>query len=140
MHIRSSNPLEAPKIEPNYLGDPRDLADVLAGAQLIARLQQTPAMQALIDAPKDIDLVSASLQSIEDDFRQRSGTVYHPCGTCAMRPLAGGGVVDAQLRVYGVEGLRVADASIFPTLTSANTNAPAILVGHQAARFILAST
>ena len=140
VRIRSSNPLEAPKIEPNYLGDPRDLADVLAGAQLIARLQQTPAMQALIDAPKDIDLASASLQSIEDDFRQRSGTVYHPCGTCAMRPLAGGGVVDAQLRVYGVEGLRVADASIFPTLTSANTNAPAILVGHQAARFILAST
>lgn len=140
VRIRSSNPLEAPKIEPNYLGDPRDLADVLAGAQLIARLQQTPAMQALIDAPKDIDLASASLQSIEDDFRQRSGTVYHPCGTCAMRPLAGGGVVDAQLRVYGVEGLRVADASIFPTLTSANTNAPAILVGHQAARFILAPT
>lgn len=140
VRIRSSNPLEAPKIEPNYLGDPRDLADVLAGAQLIARLQQTPAMQALIDAPKDIDLVSASLQSIEEDFRQRSGTVYHPCGTCAMRPLAGGGVVDAQLRVYGVEGLRVADASIFPTITSANTNAPAILVGHQAARFILAST
>ena len=140
IRIRSNNPMEAPKIEPNYLGDPRDLADVLAGAQLIARLQQTPAMQALIDAPKDIDLASASLQSIEDDFRQRSGTVYHPCGTCAMRPLAGGGVVDAQLRVYGVEGLRVADASIFPTITSANTNAPAILVGHQAARFILART
>jgi choline dehydrogenase len=140
VRIRSSNPLEAPKIEPNYLGDPRDLADVLAGAQLIARLQQTPAMQALIDAPKDIDLASASLQSIEDDFRQRSGTVYHPCGTCAMRPLAGGGVVDAQLRVYGVHGLRVADASIFPTITSANTNAPAILVGHQAAHFILSRT
>jgi choline dehydrogenase len=97
-------------------------------------------MQALIDAPKDIDLASASLQSIEDDFRQRSGTVYHPCGTCAMRPFAGGGVVDAQLRVYGVEGLRVADASIFPTITSANTNAPAILVGHQAAHFILSRT
>jgi choline dehydrogenase len=132
--------MDAPKIEPNYLGDPRDLADVLEGAQLIARLQQTPAMQALIDAPKDIDLAGASLQSIEDDFRLRSGTVYHPCGTCAMRPLAAGGVVDAQLRVYGVEGLRVADASIFPTITSANTNAPAILVGHQAARFILAPT
>ena len=140
IRIRSNNPMDAPKIEPNYLGDPRDLADVLEGAQLIARLQQTPAMQALIDAPKDIDLASASLQSIEDDFRQRSGTVYHPCGTCAMRPLAAGGVVDAQLRVYGVEGLRVADASIFPTITSANTNAPAILVGHQAARFILAPT
>ena len=52
---------------------------------------------------------------------------------------AAGGVVDSQLRVYGVEGLRVADASIFPTITSANTNAPALMVGHQAARFILFS-
>ena len=96
-------------------------------------------MQALIDKPQDIDLASASLQSIEEDFRQRSGTVYHPCGTCAMRPFAAGGVVDSELRVYGVEGLRVADASIFPNITSANTNAPALMVGHQAARFILSS-
>ena len=139
IHIRSNNPFDAPKIDPNYLNDPRDLADVLKGAQLIARLQQTPSMHALIDAPKDIDLASASPQSTLEDFRQRSGTVYHPCGTCAMRPLAAGGVVDSELRVYGVEGLRVADASIFPNITSANTNAPAIMVGHQAARFILSS-
>lgn len=139
IRIRSNNPFDAPKIDPNYLNDARDLADVLEGAQLIARLQHTPSMQALIDAPKDIDLASASLQSIEEDFRQRSGTVYHPCGTCAMRPLAAGGVVDSELRVYGVEGLRVADASIFPNITSANTNAPALMVGHQAARFILSS-
>ncbi len=139
IRIRSSNPLDAPRITPDYLSDPRDLVDVLEGAKLIARLQQTPAMQALIDSPQDINLISASLQAIEDDFRQRSGTVYHPCGTCAMRPLAAGGVVDSQLRVYGVEGLRVADASIFPTITSANTNAPALMVGHQAARFILSS-
>ena len=139
IRIRSNNPFDAPKVDPNYLNDPRDLADVLDGAQLIARLQHTPSMQALIDAPKDIDLASASLQSIEEDFRQRSGTVYHPCGTCAMRPLAAGGVVDSELRVYGVQGLRVADASIFPNITSANTNAPALMVGHQAARFILSS-
>ena len=139
IRIRSNNPFDAPKIDPNYLNDSRDLADVLEGAQLIARLQQTPSMQALIDKPQDIHLPSASLQSIEEDFRQRSGTVYHPCGTCAMRPLAAGGVVDSELRVYGVEGLRVADASIFPNITSANTNAPALMVGHQAARFILSS-
>ena len=139
IRIRSNNPFDAPKIDPNYLNDARDLADVLEGAQLIARLQQTPSMQALIDKPQDIHLPSASLQSIEEDFRQRSGTVYHPCGTCAMRPLAAGGVVDSELRVYGVQGLRVADASIFPNITSANTNAPALMVGHQAARFILSS-
>jgi choline dehydrogenase len=139
IRIRSNNPFDAPKIDPNYLNDPRDLADVLEGAQLIARLQKTPSMHALIDAPKDIDLARASPQSTLEDFRQRSGTVYHPCGTCAMRPLAAGGVVDSELRVYGVEGLRVADASIFPNITSANTNAPALMVGHQAARFILSS-
>jgi choline dehydrogenase len=139
IRIRSNNPFDAPKIDPNYLNDSRDLADVLEGAQLIARLQHTPSMHALIDAPKDIDLASASPQSTLEDFRQRSGTVYHPCGTCAMRPLAARGVVDSELRVYGVEGLRVADASIFPNITSANTNAPALMVGHQAARFILSS-
>jgi choline dehydrogenase len=139
IRIRSNNPFDAPKIDPNYLNDPRDLADVLEGAQLIARLQHTPSMHALIDAPKDIDLARASPQSTLEDFRHRSGTVYHPCGTCAMRPLAAGGVVDSELRVYGVEGLRVADASIFPNITSANTNAPALMVGHQAARFILSS-
>ncbi len=70
------------------------------------------------------------------DFRARAGTVYHPCGTCAMLPESAGGVVDADLRVYGVQGLRVVDASVFPSIPSANTNAPTMMVARKAANLI----
>jgi choline dehydrogenase len=71
-----------------------------------------------------------------DDFRKRSGSVYHPCGTCAMGPDARGAVVDAALRVHGIAGLRVVDASIFPTVTSGNINAAVIMVAEKAADLI----
>ena len=71
------------------------------------------------------------------DIRQRSGTVFHPAGTCRMGPDAGADVVDHRLRVHGIDGLRVVDVSIFPTLTTGNTNAPAIMVGEKASDLIL---
>ena len=76
---------------------------------------------------------------ILDWVKQAAETTYHPVGTCKMGsdPMA---VVDAQLRVHGITGLRVADASIMPTLTSGNTNAPSIMIGEKAARMMLAST
>ena len=95
-------------------------------------------MRALIDGAPTFDPARASDEAIEQDFRARSGTVFHACGTCRMAPAAAGGVVDSTLKVHGVEGLRVVDASIFPNITSANTNAPAILVGHMGARLIAA--
>jgi choline dehydrogenase len=72
------------------------------------------------------------------DARRRSGTVYHPCGTCRMGgdPMTSG--VDARLRVHGLDGLRVADASVFPSIISGNTNAAAMMVGSRAAEMILA--
>jgi len=71
------------------------------------------------------------------DFRERATTVYHPCGTCRMGPDIQRAVVNADLEVFGINGLRVVDASIFPNITSANTNAPTIMVAHEAARRIL---
>ena len=71
------------------------------------------------------------------DCRARAGTVFHPVSTCRMGPDPLQDVVDAQLRVHGVEGLRVVDASIFPTVTSGNTNAPAMMVGEKGADLIL---
>jgi choline dehydrogenase len=71
------------------------------------------------------------------DFRDRGGTVFHLCGTCRMGPDAGKAVVDPRLRVHGVAGLRVCDASAFPDITSANTNAPTLMLADRAAEMIL---
>jgi choline dehydrogenase len=84
-------------------------------------------------------LLAMSDDAIIDDFKLRSGTVFHPCGTCRMGPDRQHAVVDADLRVYGVDRLRVADASVFPNITSANINAPTIMLAHKAADLILQS-
>ncbi len=122
------------RIIPNYLSTDEDLVTVLAGARLLARLQDTTAIRGLLAAPPSFDLSGATDDAILDDFRARCGTVYHPCGTCRMGK---DGVVGSNLRVHGVDAIRVADASIFPNITSANTNAPAILAGYKAAQMIM---
>ena len=137
--VASSDPQAPPTIAPNYLTTRRDVEDIVAGARLISRFEQTAAMRSLIDGQPKFDIARASDEDIVADFRARSGTVFHPCGTCRMAPESDGGVVDSRLRVHGLEALRVADASIFPNITSANTNAPAILVGRKAAELMLAS-
>jgi choline dehydrogenase len=136
--IVSPDPAAAPRIVPNYLSTDRDVADVIASARLIARLRSSGAMGRLIVEAIDLEVGHADEAAILADFRARAGTVFHPCGTARMAPQAGGGVVDARLRVHGVEGLRIADASIFPNITSANTNAPAIMVGFRAGELIAA--
>jgi choline dehydrogenase len=83
-----------------------------------------------LDALDDAGLVA--------DFRDRAATVYHPVGTCRMGTDPRDSVVDPSLRVHGVHGLRVVDASVFPTVTSANTNAPTLMVAQKAADLILA--
>jgi choline dehydrogenase len=84
-----------------------------------------------------------SVQTDEEmlaDVRSRCSTVFHPVSTCRMGPAPEENVVDTRLKVYGVDGLRVVDASIFPTVTSGNTNAPAIMVGEKGADLILEDT
>ena len=85
-------------------------------------------------------LPGSKVQSDEDliaDFRKRSGTVYHPVSTCRMGPDSATSVVDPRLRVHGIEGLRVCDASVFPNLVAGNTNAPSMMVGWRGADIIL---
>jgi choline dehydrogenase len=135
--IASADPLAPPAIRPNSLSTDKDLADVVAGGRLLQRLVKTQALQALIAKP-----LSPSIEAMDDaailaDFRARCGTVYHPVGTCRMGPDPSEAVVDPQLRVHGVEGLRVVDASAFPCITSGNTNAPTIMLAQKAADIML---
>lgn len=138
--MASPDPDAPPRITPNYLDTERDRADVIAGARLVGRLQESAGLAALLASRPEIDPARADDDAILADFRARAGSVYHPCRTCRMAPEAEGGVVDPALRVYGVEGLRVADASAFPDIPSANTNAPTIMLARKAADIIAAET
>jgi choline dehydrogenase len=128
-----------PRIAPNYLSTEKDLADVVHGGQLLQAIARTAAMRALIREPISPDLAAMGPSELIADFRARASTVYHPVSTCRMGPTAADAVVDASLKVHGVERLRVVDASVFPTVTSANTNAPTVMVAQKAADLILQS-
>lgn len=136
--LQSADPAQAPAIDPNFLGAAADMEAMVAGFKTTRRLLETPALRALQTA----DMFTADVRSDDDIravLRRRVDTVYHPVGTCKMGvndPLA---VVDPALRVYGVEGLRIADASVMPTLIGGNTNAPTIMIGEKAADMIRAA-
>lgn len=127
----------APWIAPNYLSTDKDVSDVLHGGHLIQAIARTEAMRALILEPLAPAVTRMNDEEIIADFRNRAATVYHPVGTCRMGRAVGESVVDSALRVHGVGGLRVVDASVFPTVTSANTNAPTFMVAQKAADLII---
>ena len=135
--IASADPMTPPTISPNALSTNTDVSAMIAGARLIERLLATSAMRRVVVAENGFSPVGKSDDEILADIRARAGTVFHPCGTCRMAPREAGGVVDPKLRVWGIERLRVIDASIFPNITSANTNAPTIMTAMRAADFIL---
>jgi choline dehydrogenase len=137
LELRSADPLAYPVIQPNYLSTEQDIAEVRAGNRL---LRQIAASRPLADMITEELIPGPAVQSEEDqlaDFRARADTVYHPTGTCAMGPNEAASVVDSRLRVHGTEGLRVIDASIFPNITSGNTNAPTVMVAEKGAAMTL---
>ena len=136
--IRSADPLAAPAIRPNYLSTDQDVADAVAGSRL---LRQIAATAPLCDIITDELVPGRHLQTDAEllgDFRDRADTVYHPVSTCRMGPDPVTSVVDTRLRVHGIGGLRIVDASIFPTITSGNTNAPTVMVAEKGADMIRA--
>jgi choline dehydrogenase len=137
LQIDSADPLAPVKIYPNYLSHPDDITQMLEGAHLLRRLASMPALAEIIDSETRPGAAVQSDEEFIDDIRQRADTVFHPSCTCMMGPDRKTAVVDAACRVYGVERLRVVDTSVFPALTSGNTNAPTIMVAEKAADMIL---
>ena len=123
-------------IKCKFLNHPDDLQDIVKGARLIGSMQETQAIKELISEPPQNNLSQMSDEEIIDDFRNRASTIYHPSCTCRMGQDPETSVVDSKLQVHGIDGLRVVDASIFPNITSANTNAPTIMIAHKAAAMI----
>jgi len=138
--LRSPDPLQAPRIVPNSLATQHDLDAMLAAAGLVRRLAATPAFQAVIEQEITPGPAVQSAADIMDDIAQRASTVFHPVSTCRMGTDPRQAVVDAQLQVHGLKGLRVIDASVFPTLTSGNTNAPTLMLAEKGADLVLAAT
>ncbi|MEP9373612.1 GMC family oxidoreductase N-terminal domain-containing protein [Mesorhizobium sp. KR1-2] len=135
--IRSNDPAAAPRIVPNYLSTRKDLEDVVAGGRLIQRMARTPAIRAFAKEAMAPDIEKLDDGGILEDFRERCGSVFHPVATCRMGRDETSAVVDSNLKVFGVDGLRVVDASVFPNVTSGNTNAPTIMLAHRASSLIL---
>jgi len=137
IRIKSADPRVAPQIQPNYLSTNHDLEELLAGARFLRRLAAAPSLAKVIEQELKPGPATASEEELVADIRARSYSVFHPVGTCRMGPDPARAVVDHRLKVHGLAGLRVIDASIFPTVTSGNTNAPSIMVGEKGAALVL---
>ncbi len=137
VRLASANPMAAPAIDPNFLSDEDDLQRLVKAARLVLRIFDAPALKPVDGAQLYLDRKPGD-EAIVADIRARADTIYHPVGTCRMGSDARS-VVDPKLRVRGVDGLRVADASIMPTLVGGNTNAPSIMIGEKAADIVKAA-
>ena len=126
VRLRSADPFDPPRIEPRYLSASEDLATLVYGVELARRVATMPALAPFAGAELEPGEVP-----IEEAIREKATTLYHPVGTCRM-----GTVVDAELRVRGIEGLRVVDASVIPRAPRGHTHLPTLMVAERAAAFL----
>ena len=139
--LRSKNPFDYPLIYPNYFSDDFDLKTLVEGAKFGVALSQTEAFRKygshMHKFPQCAHIPVFTDEHYQCMIRLYTVTIYHPVGTCKMGPYWDQeAVVDPQLRVYGIKGLRVIDGSIMPTLVSANTNAPIVMIGEKGSDLI----
>jgi choline dehydrogenase len=137
LEIRSPDPFEAPRIVPNSLATDHDIAELVEGARFLRTLAATPSLAAVIAEEMHPGPRVQTREQIVEDIRERCSSVFHPVSTCRMGPAPREAVVDHRLRVHGIEGLRIVDASVFPAVTSGNTNAPVIMLAERGADLVL---
>lgn len=136
LRLRSASVDDKPLMNPNFLSERADLERLMIGVRTVRKIVAQPAMSGYLDRELLPGTPVESDAALEDFVRKHVATTFHPAGTCKMG-VDGMAVVDPSLRVHGIEGLRVADASIMPTIISGNTNAPSILIGEKCADLIL---
>ena len=139
LRLASKDPLAAPLIDPNFLGQRDDMERMVRGFKIMRNVLSQPALAGYGGKESAASAGAQSDLQIEHFIRDHADTIYHPAGTCRMGngPLD---VVDAQLRVHGIKSLRVVDASIMPRLVGGNTNAPVIMIAEKAADMIKAAS
>ncbi|BCG01196.1 choline dehydrogenase [Paraburkholderia sp. PGU19] len=140
IQIASDRAEDAAKIRINALTTHKDIDEAIEGCELVRKIMSTAALKDIT-----VEEISPGPQVNDRDaflqyFREQSGSIYHLCGSCAMGPDDGNSVVDERLRVHGMSGLRIVDASIFPNITSGNINAPTMMVAEKGAEMILEDT
>jgi choline dehydrogenase-like flavoprotein len=137
IRLKSADPRQAPAIDPNYFADPADLKTLVEGLKVGRDIFAQGPLARVIARERFPGPDIRSDADLADFVRRAAETEYHPVGTCRMGQdrMA---VVDHRLRVHGIDGLRVADASVMPRLVSGNTNAPTIMIGEKAANMIRA--
>ena len=135
--IASDRAADPPLIKQNFLTTQHDIDEAIQGSLLIRKLVNTPALRAITVEETEPGARVMSEADMLQYFREASGSIYHLCGTCSMGASASTSVVSSRLTVHGLDGLRIADASVFPNVTSGNTNAPTMMVAEKAAAMIL---
>jgi choline dehydrogenase len=137
LRLRSDDPMAAPLIEPNSLATAHDAQEMMEATLFLRRLAATPAFSAIIEQELVPGASILSQEQLMDDIRRRASTVFHPVSTCRMGPDPATAVLNNRLQVHGLAGLRVIDASAFPSLTSGNTNAPTLMLAEKGADEVL---
>ncbi len=139
VRIKSPDPFAAPAMQPNYLSVPHDRATIVRGVRLARKLAGTRALAPYVAGEYRPGPDATTDEEILAFVRDKGATIFHPSGTCKMGPATDPlSVVDHELRIHGLDGIRVVDCSILPSLVSGNTNAPVIMIAEKAADLILA--
>ena len=134
--LRSADPLAKPRILTNSLAEPEDVASMVAGMRMGREIAAASPVAEVVVRELQPGPDAQDQDELEAALRRRLELIYHPSGTCRMSDTADDAVVDSELRVHGIDGLRVADASIFPLIPGGNTHAPTVMVAERAADLI----